>query len=229
MVNLESLEDLFVYTLNKLRDAESVIIDALPKMVDAAHSEELKEGFQQHLRQSQQQLARLDDVMDNLGYSPIDVTCKAMRALVDECEEIIDSPGDPDVKDAALIAAAQSVEHYEIAGYGTVRTFARQLGYDEAADLLQETLNQEGDTDKKLTRLAEGQACRRQLVHQRHQRRSRAKITRRESNARQKGTPATGWTALSGKSDTSGATTRRPGVNSNGFRRGLTPRRSRFS
>jgi len=156
MVNLESLEDLFVYTLNKLRDAESVIIDALPKMVDAAHSEELKEGFQQHLRQSQQQLARLDEVMDNLGYSTMNVTCKGMRALVDECDEIINSSGDPDVKDSALIGAAQSIKHYEIANYGTVRTFARQLGYDEAADLLQETLNQEGDTDKKLTRLAEG-------------------------------------------------------------------------
>lgn len=156
MVNLESLEDLFVHKLNMLRDTESVIIDALPKFIDAAHSEELKEGFQQHLRQSQQQLARLAEVIDNLGYSTVDVPCKAMRAIVEEGEEVVNSPGDPDVKDAALIAAAQSVEHYEIASYGTVRTFARQLGYDEAADLLQETLNQEGDTDKKLTRLAEG-------------------------------------------------------------------------
>jgi len=156
MVNLESLEDLFVHHLNMLRDAESVIIDALPKMIDAAHSEELKEGFQQHLKQSQQQLSRLDEVMDNLGYSTMNVPCRAMRAIIEEGEEIANSPGDPDVKDAALIAAAQAVEHYEIAAYGTVRTFARQLGYDEAADLLQETLNQEGDTDKKLTRLAEG-------------------------------------------------------------------------
>lgn len=156
MVNLESLEDLFVHKLNMLRDTESVIIDALPKFIDAAHSEELKEGFQQHLRQSQQQLARLAEVIDNLGYSTVDVPCKAMRAIVEEGEEVVNSPGDPDVKDAALIGAAQSVEHYEIASYGTVRTFARQLGYDEAADLLQETLNQEGDTDKKLTRLAEG-------------------------------------------------------------------------
>lgn len=156
MVNLESLEDLFVYRLNMLRDSESVIIDALPKMMEATHSEELKEGFQHHLKESQQQLDRLDEVMDNLGYSTMNVPCKAMRAIVEEAEDVFNSSGDPDVKDAAIIGAVQAIKHYEIASYGTTRTFARQLGYDEAADLLQETLNQEGDIDKKLTRLAEG-------------------------------------------------------------------------
>jgi ferritin-like metal-binding protein YciE len=156
MVRLESLEDVLAHKVNMLRDTASVTMDALPEMIDAAHSPELKEEFHLQLRQSRQQLARLDEVMDILGYSAADVPCNAMRAIVEEAQEVLDSPGDPDVKDSALIAAAQSIEHYEIACYGTARTFAHELGYDQAAELLQETLNQEGDTDKKLTRLAEG-------------------------------------------------------------------------
>lgn len=156
MVNLESLEALFAHDLSRMRDAELTTIDLLPRMIAAAHSQDLKEGFQHHLMQSQQQLVRIEEVMDTLGFPTFAVPCRAMRALAEEAAETINSTGDPDVKDAALIAAAQYIEHYEIAGYGTLRTFARELGYDKAADWLQETLNQEGDTDKRLTRLAEG-------------------------------------------------------------------------
>jgi ferritin-like metal-binding protein YciE len=111
--------------------------------------------FQEHLRQTQNQVTRLEQVFKQIGKSASSKTCEAMKGLIEEGEEVISAKGDPNVKDAALIAAGQRVEHYEIAGYGTVRTFAQRLGHQEAARLLQQTLDEEGATDKKLTALAE--------------------------------------------------------------------------
>ena len=152
---LNSFEDLFVEQLQDLYDAEQRLTKALPKMADAAKSASLKAAFQEHLRQTQNQVTRLEQVFQLLGKTAQSKTCEAMKGLVTEGEEVISATGDADVKDAALIAAAQRVEHYEIAGYGTVRTFAQRLGHQQAAQLLQQTLDEEADTDKKLTALAE--------------------------------------------------------------------------
>lgn len=152
---LNTFEDLFVEQLQDLHDAEQRLTKALPKMAAAAHNPALKSAFEEHLRQTQNHVTRLEQVFKSLGKTPQSKTCEAMKGLVEEGSEVINGKGDPDVKDAALIAAAQRVEHYEIAGYGTVRTFAQRLGKNEAARLLQETLNEEAETDKKLTGLAE--------------------------------------------------------------------------
>ena len=152
---LNSFEDLLVEQLQDLYDAEQRLTKALPKMADAAKSASLKAAFQEHLRQTQNQVTRLEQVFQLLGKTAQSKTCEAMKGLVTEGEEVISATGDADVKDAALIAAAQRVEHYEIAGYGTARTFAQRLGHDNAARLLQQTLDEEADTDKKLTALAE--------------------------------------------------------------------------
>ena len=162
--NFDSFECLFVDQLEDLYDAEQRLVKALPKMAEAAHNPALKTGFQQHLRETQNQVGRLERIFRQLGREPEAVTCQAMKGLVEEGQEAIDATGDPDVKDAALIAAAQRVEHYEIAGYGTARTFAQYLGRDEAAKLLQDTLNEEAATDRKLTQLAE-QKINKQAVH----------------------------------------------------------------
>jgi ferritin-like metal-binding protein YciE len=138
-----------------LYDAEQRLTKALPKMADAAHSPALKAAFQEHFRQTEGQVSRLEQVFRSLGKSARSKTCEAMKGLIEGGEEAISAKGDPDVKDAALIAAAQRVEHYEIAGYGTVRTFAQRLGRLDAAGLLQQTLDEEAATDKKLTALAE--------------------------------------------------------------------------
>jgi len=152
---LNSFDDLFCEQLQDLYDAEQRITKALPKMMAAAADSSLKAAFQEHLRQTENQVKRLEQVFQSLGKSAQTKTCEAMKGLVEEGSEIINSNGDPDVKDAALIAAAQRVEHYEIAAYGTARTFAQRLGKSEAARLLQETLDEEAATDKKLTALAE--------------------------------------------------------------------------
>lgn len=154
-MKIESLEDLFVQELKDIYDAEKQIVEALPKMIDAATSPELKHGFEKHLEETKQQFQRLEDVFDVLDMEPETEHCDGMAGLIKDGEKIISAEGDPDVKDAALIAAAQKVEHYEIASYGTLRTYARILGHDEAADMLQQTLNQEHDTDKQLTEMAE--------------------------------------------------------------------------
>jgi ferritin-like metal-binding protein YciE len=152
---LNSFDELFVEQLQDLYDAEQRLTKALPKMVAAAHNAALKSAFEEHLQQTQNQVKRLEQVFQSLGKSAQSKTCEAMKGLVEEGSEVISGKGDPNVKDAALIAAAQRVEHYEIAGYGTVRTFAQRLGKTEAVRLLQETLNEEAETDKKLTALAE--------------------------------------------------------------------------
>lgn len=156
MMHLNTLHDLFINQLRDLYDAENQIVAALPRMSSAASSADLRQAFQTHLEQSQGHLRRLEDVFDDLGQHPMGEHCPAMEGLIREGEEIIMSSGDPSVKDAALIAAAQRVEHYEMAGYGAVRTYAKELGYKDAESLLQKTLNEEGEADKLLTKLAEG-------------------------------------------------------------------------
>ncbi len=150
-----SLEDLFIEQLEDLYDAEHRITDALPKMADAATSVELKQAFQKHLRETENQVVRLEQIFSQLGKEPSRETCAAMKGLLSEGEDMVKAKGDPYVKDAALIAAAQRVEHYEMAGYGTARTFAEQLGHSEAARLLQATLDEEGNANKTLTAIAE--------------------------------------------------------------------------
>lgn len=154
MAKTTTLQELLIDELKDLYSAETQLTKALPKMAKAATDEGLKSGFEEHLDQTHEHIARLDRVMELLDASPKGKTCKAMKGLVAEGEEKISEDASPAVKDAALICAAQKVEHYEIAGYGTVRTFAELLGEDEIAALLQETLDEEGETDKKLTRLA---------------------------------------------------------------------------
>ncbi len=152
---LDSLDDLFLDQIQDLYDAEQRLVQALPKMADAAHQQSLKGAFQNHLRETQNQVKRLERVFQAVGQAPKAKTCEAMKGLVAEGQEAIDAEGDPDVKDAALIAAAQRVEHYEIAAYGTARTFARRLGKESAVRLLDETLAEEKSADQKLTQLAE--------------------------------------------------------------------------
>lgn len=154
-LKFDSFDDLLLEQLQDLYDAEQRLVKALPKMADAAHSSALKAAFQDHLRETEGQVARLEQVFQALGQSARGKTCAAMKGLIEEGDEVIGASGDPAVRDAALIAAAQRVEHYEIAGYGTVRTFAERLGRADVARLLQQTLDEEGAADKKLTALAE--------------------------------------------------------------------------
>ena len=152
---LNSLETLFLDQIQDLYDAEQRLTKALPKMANAASNPALKSAFQEHLKETEGHVKRLETVFKEIGQSAKGRTCEAMKGLVAEGEEVLDATGEPDVKDAALIAAAQRVEHYEMAGYGTVRNFARQLGHHEAVTLLQATLDEEKAADKKLTDLAE--------------------------------------------------------------------------
>jgi ferritin-like metal-binding protein YciE len=154
-MKMGSLKDLLVEELKDLYSAENQMIKALPKMAKAATSPELRAAFEAHLEETKGQVVRLEKVFKELDESPKGKKCKAMEGLLEEGKELMEEEAEPAVMDAALIAAAQKVEHYEIAAYGTVRTYARLLGMEDAADLLQETLEEEGATDEKLTGLAE--------------------------------------------------------------------------
>jgi ferritin-like metal-binding protein YciE len=155
-VAIESLNDLFVEQLRDLYDAENQLIKALPKMAEGANSDELRQGFEEHLEQTKEHAQRIETIFEQLGQKAKAKKCKAMEGLIKEGSEVLDEDMSEDVKDAAIIAAAQRVEHYEIAAYGTVRTFANLLGETEAATLLEQTLEEEKETDDKLTQLAEG-------------------------------------------------------------------------
>lgn len=156
MHHLGNLHDLFVHELRDLYSAEQQLVRALPKMSTAATTPDLKQAFEHHLDQTRNHVSRLDRIFTRLGTTSSGEECEAMKGLVKEGETIINAQGHSVVKDAALIGAAQRVEHYEIAAYGTARTYAEELGYDDMANLLQETLDEEGATNKKLTKLAEG-------------------------------------------------------------------------
>lgn len=155
-MKLNTMNDLFAHEMKDLYSAEKQIIEALPKMSQAVSSEELKTAFEQHLTMSEEHLKRLQAAMRQLEIKSGNTVCKGMKGLLEEGQEIIETEGDAKVKDAALIGAAQRVEHYEIAAYGTVREFARTLGYEEVARSLDMTLREEGDTDKELSRIARG-------------------------------------------------------------------------
>ena len=154
-MKINSLQDLYVEQLRDLYDAESQLIKALPKMAEAANSDDLRQSFEDHLDQTKGHVQRLETIFAKLGEKPKGEKCKGMEGLVKEGSEVLDEDMDENVKDAAIIAAAQRVEHYEIAGYGTVRTFANILGDREAAALLEQTLEEEKETDQQLTELAE--------------------------------------------------------------------------
>lgn len=150
-----SLQDLFLHELSDLYDAEHQLVKAMPKLQKAASTQRLQQAFERHLEQTKQQIQKLDTVFEQLGQQPEKKPCKGMQGLIQEGEEVLKLKGDPATKDAALIAAAQRVEHYEMAAYGTVRDYADKLGLSDVKDLLQQTLDEEGDTDHDLTDLAQ--------------------------------------------------------------------------
>jgi len=153
-MSLKTLEDLFVHEVRDLHSAEKQLIKALPKMAKAASSEKLRRGIEEHLEQTREHENRLDQILKQLGKTSRGARCEAMEGLIEEGQRLIDEDAEPHVKDAGLISAAQRVEHYEIAGYGTARTYAKLLGHSEAEDLLQQTLDEERATDEQLTELA---------------------------------------------------------------------------
>ena len=152
---LENLQQLYLEQLRDLYSAENQILEALPMMAKRAAHPELKSGFELHQRQTEEQVRRLEQIADSLGESIKGETCDGMKGLLKEGQKMMKERGSDDVRDAALIAAAQRVEHYEIAGYGCARTYARLLGDDNGRQLLERTLNEEKATDEKLTHLAE--------------------------------------------------------------------------
>ena len=154
-MELETLQDLYVEELRDLYSAENQILKALPKMIKSASSRELQRAFTQHQKVTERQVQRLERIFKDLGVSPRGKKCHGMEGLIKEAQELIKEKPDEDVLDAGLISAAQHVEHYEMAGYGTVRTYAQTLGQDRHAELLQQTLDEEGEADKLLTQIAE--------------------------------------------------------------------------
>ncbi|HEY1477760.1 MAG TPA: ferritin-like domain-containing protein [Chthoniobacterales bacterium] len=156
-LKLDSLRDLMVEELRDLYSAETQLLDALPKMAEAASSNQLKSAFSDHLEETRQHVSRLERIFQQIGEKSSGESCEAMKGLIKEGEILVKAQGEPDVRDAGLIGAAQRVEHYEIAGYGTARSLARRLGESQIAETLQQTLNEEAEADKKLTSIAESQ------------------------------------------------------------------------
>jgi ferritin-like metal-binding protein YciE len=154
-MSLDTLEKLYINELRDLYSAETQLVKALPKMAKGASSPELKDAFEQHLEQTKGHVERLEKLFQQLDESPKGKTCKAMKGLIEEGSEILKEEGEESVLDAGLIVAAQKVEHYEIASYGSVRTFANLLNQEEATGLLQSTLDEESETNEILNRLAE--------------------------------------------------------------------------
>lgn len=154
-MKLQSLNDLLIKELQDLYDAENRIIEALPKMAEKASSPELRAGLNQHLEQTRGQVRRLDQIFDQIrDIDREDGKCKGIEGIVKEGEELLKKDAEPEVRDAGIIASAQKVEHYEIASYGTVRTYAQLVGRQDWARLLEETENEEKETDRKLNQLA---------------------------------------------------------------------------
>ena len=149
-----SLQELYVEQLKDLYNAENQLVKALPKMAKAARSDTLRQGFEHHLEQTKGHVDRLEQIFSAMDESPKGKKCAGMEGLIEEGEEVIDEQSDSEALDSGLIAAAQRVEHYEIAGYGTVRSYAEMLGDSEAVNLLQRTLDEEKETDDKLTEIA---------------------------------------------------------------------------
>ncbi len=152
----KTMQDLLIEDLRDIYHAEKQITKALPKMIKAAHSEQLRQAFETHLEQTNGQIERLQQVFEELDTRPRGKHCDAMEGLISEAQEILEMGLAPEVQDAALIAAAQKVEHYEIASYGTLHAYATACGLDKVAQLLDETLQEEKDTDSLLNKLAIG-------------------------------------------------------------------------
>jgi ferritin-like metal-binding protein YciE len=150
----QALKELYIDELKDIYNAENQLVKALPKMAKTANSKELRTGFEEHLEQTRGHVQRLEQIFKELGEKPSGKKCKGMEGLLAEGQEIMGEDFEDDVMDAALISAAQRVEHYEIAAYGTVRTYAELLGEDTAAQLLEQTLEEEKETDQKLTDMA---------------------------------------------------------------------------
>ena len=163
--SFNSFDDLFSHQLEDVYDAEEQLIDALPKMADASTSSELKTAFNSHLMETREHARRLEQVFSMLGKEASRTTCPAMKGLIKEGSEVVGASGDGRVKDAGLIAAAQRVEHYEMAAYGTLRTLAQQIGREDVARILQKTLDEEGAADKKLTSIAMSGVNQQAAVH----------------------------------------------------------------
>jgi ferritin-like metal-binding protein YciE len=153
---LNSMQDLAVYKLQAIYDAENQALQAYPQVMGAVSSPELKQALQQHMQQTQNQVQRLEQIFQQMGQQPGGQPCASMQGLIQEAQQLIQQGGAPEVLDAAIIGAAQAIEHHEIAAYGTARTIAQQLGMNEAAQLLEQTLDEEKQTDAQLTQLAEG-------------------------------------------------------------------------
>lgn len=153
-LKINDLKTLMIHELKDLYSAESQLVKALPRMVKAAHNDKLRHAFSEHLEETRNHVKRLEGVFKTLGYSPSGQHCNGMEGLLEEGKDMIEEDAPEEVKDAGLIAAAQRVEHYEMAGYGCARTFARMLGMEDIAEILQQTLDEEGEADKKLTDLA---------------------------------------------------------------------------
>lgn len=163
-MKLNSMDDLYEEQLQDLYSAEQQIMEALPKMIKAASSPELKKAFENHLKQTEEQLNKLKKVFEDLEVEPGQEKCKAMEGIIKESEHILKAKADPKVLDVALIACAQRVEHYEIAGYGTARTYAQMLDHEDQAEILEEILNEEKETDVLLTELAESSINQKAMV-----------------------------------------------------------------
>ncbi len=154
-MRIESMDDLFLEQIEDLYDAENRLLKALPKLAEASSSDKLSEAFRSHLEETKVHLERLEEIFSDLGRKPKGQTCEAMRELIREGEEVLEETDDPSLRDAALIAAASRVEHYEMAAYGSASSFAQTLGVPRVVSLLEATLKEERAADQKLTRIAE--------------------------------------------------------------------------
>ena len=159
--DIKNMDDLFVHTLRDIYYAEKQIVKSLPEMIEKANNPQLKQGFQTHLRESENHVKRLDQVFELIGKQAQGVDCPAIDGIIEEAEDVAGEVQDKTVLDAALIAAAQAVEHYEMTRYGTLIAWAKQMGHNNAVTLLNQTLEEEKATDKKLTQMAESQINRR--------------------------------------------------------------------
>jgi ferritin-like metal-binding protein YciE len=154
-MKVDNLQQLFVEQLRDLYDGEQQITEALPKLIEKASNPELKSALQEHLNITKQQISRLDSIFNKLDEEPSGESCKGMKGVIKEGDDLVSKADDPAVRDASIITSAQRVEHYEIAGYGTVKTYARQLGKNEVAKILEQILNEEKEADQKLNQIAE--------------------------------------------------------------------------
>ena len=159
--DIQSFDDLFLHTLQDVYYAENQITKALPTMIEKASSEQLRQGFDRHLMETRQQIQRLDQVFKLIGQTPKGVDCPAIDGIIEEAEDVAGEVADKNVLDAALIASAQAVEHYEITRYGSLIAWAKQIGRDDCASILEQTLQEEKATDQKLTQMAEASINRR--------------------------------------------------------------------